>query len=491
MMTRSNTGLEQQVERFWRRLEGKIARFGPEETVVVGLSGGPDSLALWDALANGIHPVTGLVAACLDHGLREVAAREVAALRRLVEGAGAMFHTARVDVPALARDEGLSVEEAARVARYRFLARVAQEEGARLVAVGHTADDQAETVLMHFLRGSGLAGLKGMLPVGPLPGAGEAFTLLRPLLSVQRVDIEAYCNARALQPFFDASNLDRTYFRNLLRHEIMPALDAVNPGLSRRLRQTANILAADEAALTSETQKLLPRLLRSGVDDHAILSLSGWRALPLSQRRRVLRAGANELEPGLRDVSFETIETARRVAERGHVGQRATLPAGITLTVGYDTLVLTRAGAAQPLRLPQLDASEAVPLALPGRLPLAHGWHLQAERELQPDLERIGANRDPWRVWIALPASTAALKVRPREPGERFQPLGLEGSHQTVKQMMINRKVPAAARDRWPIVALPEHLAWIAGQHMDLRVAVTAESEAVWRLRCIAPEENA
>jgi tRNA(Ile)-lysidine synthase len=201
--------------------------------LVVAVSGGPDSLALLHLLSRReLHPAANLVVGHLNHQLRPSAAADATFVAETAAAWGLECHTESVDVAGLARRDGLSLEEAGRGARYQFLARLAHAVGAAHVAAGHNADDQAETVLMHFLRGAGLSGLRGMRPAGPLPG-DPAITLLRPFLTTGRAEIEAYCQEHGLAPLTDASNTDTTYFRNRLRHELLPYLAGYNPGHPR------------------------------------------------------------------------------------------------------------------------------------------------------------------------------------------------------------------------------------------------------------------
>ncbi|HFD38988.1 MAG TPA: tRNA lysidine(34) synthetase TilS, partial [Anaerolineae bacterium] len=222
------------------------------DRVVVGVSGGPDSLCLLHLLHRlQAEYDLALHVAHLHHSLRGADADADAAFVRQIAAAWGLPCTVeQADVPALAAEGKLAVEEAARQARYAFLRRVAIGVGARIVAVGHNADDQAETVLMHFIRGSGLAGLRGMLPRAPYPqftnpqstnsqSTSPHLTLIRPLLDISRADILAYCDRHGLTPRFDRSNLDTTYFRNWLRHEALPLLARHNPNVDQVLRRTA------------------------------------------------------------------------------------------------------------------------------------------------------------------------------------------------------------------------------------------------------------
>ena len=278
-----------------RQYAQRYRLFSPGETVVVGVSGGPDSLCLLHLLRRLAPELRlWLHVAHLHHGLRGAEAdADAAFVAELADCWGLPCTVGRADVAALAREAGLSLEEAARQARYRFLAGVAEAGGAATLAVGHNADDQAETVLMHFLRGSGAAGLRGMLPRTPLddyrllqaatipiasghrvtalrsprwrqvfvvyswtaqplavsgadgdasdpppsPGprvpASPRLHLVRPLLSISRAEIEAYCAEYRLAPRTDRSNEDTIFFRNRLRHELLPLLETYNPGIRR------------------------------------------------------------------------------------------------------------------------------------------------------------------------------------------------------------------------------------------------------------------
>jgi tRNA(Ile)-lysidine synthase TilS/MesJ len=210
--------------------------------------------------------------------------------------------------------------------RYGFLAEVAQQVDASAVAVGHHADDQTETVLMHFLRGTGLAGLKGMSPKMDLASLrvirdrsmssspGSRIHLVRPLLSVPRAEIEGYCRANHLWPRFDRSNLDMTYLRNRLRHELLPFLETYNPNIRALLRRTADVASADHELLTELRDRAWAESVRGENANGISFDLLGWRALPLALQRAILREAAYRLCPELRDVGYVHIAQAVEIA---------------------------------------------------------------------------------------------------------------------------------------------------------------------------------
>lgn len=449
--------------------------------LVVGVSGGPDSLALLHALGHTIAPGQ-LIVAHLDHQLRPESAADATFVRQLAEAAGLDFYVKTVDVAQMAGELQQSLEEAGRLARYEFLADVARETGAAAVVTAHNADDQVETVLMHILRGSGLAGLRGMLPAMPLPNAPDIW-LVRPLLQVKRSDIEDYCAAHGLQPLTDATNLDTTYFRNRLRHELLPLLESYSPQINRRLQNLANVVAADYELLNTLSAAAIEDLVVLFGPDWVLLNRRQWDLLPLSLRRSTLRSAVAQLAPELRDVGFATIEAARTMAEAQRSGQKAHLPGGVVLQVTADSLLLTKGTGIPPGIAPQLMSTEPQVLPVPGQVKLVGGLALVAELMSHPPLKQVKTNKDPWTAYVALEKSET-LVVRPRRVSDRLQPLGLDGHSASLKKIMVNRKIPAGLRALWPVVATADHPVWLSGHLVDERHRVTGESKRIVRLIC-------
>ncbi|HLF00399.1 MAG TPA: tRNA lysidine(34) synthetase TilS, partial [Anaerolineales bacterium] len=334
------------------------------ETLAVGVSGGPDSITLLHLLTRLRDEYDlKLIAAYLDHGLRAESGRDAEFVARTAGAWGVATEIERVDVAVLAKTEHLSIEEAGRTARYNFFARVADT-----VAVAHNADDQAETVLMHFLRGSGMAGLRGMMPKSTWPMAdGKLLTIIRPLLPVPRTDIEAYLAQHQLDFVTDATNADRTFFRNRLRHDLLPYLEGYNANIREVLRRTADVMAGDyellrglieeawdEVVILSapevrevspgqtlaepETLRLRGSSSRSAQGDMIKFKINRWRALPLALQRALLREAVHRLKPDERDADFTPIDAAARWAQTAESGHTADLLGGLCLSVVGDEL---------------------------------------------------------------------------------------------------------------------------------------------------------
>lgn len=478
--------LRQHVAAALRDIGQKAGAEVMRRPLVVAVSGGADSLALLDILCH-LLPGEQLIVAHLDHGLRPSSAAEAAAVVALAEARGLRCHVARDDVAALAAEQRLSLEAAGRDARYAFLARVVRFEGAAAVLTGHNADDQAETILMHLLRGAGPAGLRGMSPAAPLPGQPDLW-LLRPLLEVPRADIEAYCREMSLAPFTDDSNADTSFLRNRLRHELLPALERYNPQIRARLRETAAVLAAEDDLL-AEWEAFAWHSVALSDSDPVRLDRAAWLALPLALRRRLLRrAVAHSVahsvahgRPAGDTPGFQTLEAARLVAERGATGARASLGSNLFLYVVYEHLEIGASTSGGAGDWPQLPDDETHSLSVPGSIALP-GWRLTAEPVAAPHLAAITANADPWTAFVAVDAGEP-LFVRPRRPGERLRPLGL-GGERKLQDVMTDRKIPAAARRRWPLVATAAHPLWLPGHLLDDRARVRPDSPLVVRLRC-------
>jgi len=453
------------IERFATFLE-QNCWLSPERPTVVGFSGGPDSLCLLHLLWRLGYP---LIAAHFNHGLRPEAAADEAAARETALALGLPFHSEQGDVRSEASAGGLSIEEAGRSARYRFLFTLARQTGAQAVAVGHTADDQVETVLMHLLRGSGLSGLGGMRPRSFQPVWSEEIPLVRPLLRSWREEVERYLAEQGLQPVQDASNLDLTFFRNRLRNHLIPILETYNPKVKKLLWQTAEVLQGDEAVLETAVETAW-QACRPEIREGAIsLALEPWRALPTGLQRRVLRQAVGCLRPALRDIGFETVERGLSLLNRTEQGGEIDLASGLRLFREGERVWIAGWGSDLPAGgWPAVTESEILLLEIPGRLALSGDWVLEAEAvegKAIPHLSTAQSRQqvDPFQGWLDLDRLFLPLQVRARRPGDRFRPLGMQGHSLKLSDYFINVKLPRRARGAWPLVISAGEIAWIPG----------------------------
>jgi tRNA(Ile)-lysidine synthetase-like protein len=466
----------------------------PGDTIVVGVSGGPDSLCLLDILAR-LAPFQRLTlhVAHLNHGLRPEAAAEADFVREQSEKRGLAFHLESADTRSWAADHKQSVEEAARNLRYLFLAAMARRVGAGRVAVAHTQDDQAETVLMHFLRGSGLAGLAGMeakrvLPlVGQPPEAAEEQPaptyLVRPLLDVTRAEVMAYCAEAGLDPRFDPSNLDPAYYRNRLRHVLLPELETYNPKIWAVLARSAQVLRGDFEWHSQAVEALWHATALTTQDTGRMaFDRVRWLQLTDAQQRALLRKAAGQLLGGLHDIGYQPIESAARFSRTAMPGRSGQVARGLSLVISAELVCLV----VDSLRVEQVDSK--LPLVQPGGR-LAAGWRFETQVVAAAEWRnRSEAPEARWTVFVDGDRLSSPLSVRSRRPGDRFAPLGMGGHHMKLSDFMVNEKVPAAQRHRWPLVVGGDDIVWVAGLRLDERFRVRADSQRVIRLALIGPE---
>ena len=447
--------------------------------VLVGVSGGADSLCLLDILLQAGYPV---VVAHLDHQLRPEAEADLQWVKRLAEARGLPFTAQGVDVRADAEAHGITVEEAARILRYRFLFEQAEFYNAQAVAVGHTADDQAETVLMNFLRGSGLNGLKGM-HMRWLPNAWSSeIPLVRPLLYTWRRETEGYCRAHQLEYVQDESNQDTHYRRNLLRHEVIPYLEQVNPQLKTALVRMAHTLRSDQQIVESAVQKAWVDCVLDQQPDWVVFDQLKLNAQPVEIKRQLMRRSMAHIQGGLRDVDYESVMRAVTCLEQPSVKGQSDLIGGMSLLLEEDRVWVAKWSANLPgWGWPQVSGavtwSGDHPLSLPG------GWYLLAERVEADALLEASENPDPFQVYLDLGGQEPLLEVRSRQPGDRYQPLGMAEGSLKVSDYMINRKIPRRARAGWPLVCWQEQIVWIPGGPPAHPQRVRIETPGALRLR--------
>jgi len=314
----------------------------PSARLVLAVSGGPDSLCLADAvLAIAPHRMLRPVIAHLDHGLRgEDSAADADFVRAFAEARGVPCVVERVDVRAHAQAQKCSIEVAARTLRYRFLARVAEAHQAPWVALAHHADDQAETVLLRLIRGTGLTGLRGMQIQSPLPTAPH-LTAVRPLLRVLRADIERYCHEQHLNPRRDATNDALDYTRNRVRHELLPLLERYNPNIRAALVRLADTVAADLDVVAEATEAAFARLARAK-DDGFILDRRAWRALSTGLQRATLRWAAQQVRGESGELPYAAVEEARAVLNSNALSGDIALARDVRITVDKDFFIVRK-----------------------------------------------------------------------------------------------------------------------------------------------------
>jgi tRNA(Ile)-lysidine synthase len=450
--------------------------------LLVGVSGGPDSLCLLHIIHRLGYPT---IAAHVNHALRLEAEDESQIVKQFAADLEVEFITRRVDVSSFASEHSISIEEAARTMRYHYLFEQAEQKGASAVLVGHNADDQVETILMHLLRGSGLSGLRGMEYLSIPNPWSEHLPLIRPLLSTNRVEILKYLTENGLNPVSDNSNLDTTFFRNRLRHELLPILESYNPRIRENLLRAGQIMRGDYSVI----QKLVSdawekNLVRRG-PGYLAFQLSGLLELSPSIQRYLLRKAIDYHLPGLRDVDFDCIERGLGFLADAKQNGQVDLMAGLYMFKEGELLWLISGKTDLPSNdFPRIKPCIQFTLNISSTIYLDDGWQIEAVDVPDPlqAYEQSNANLDPFQAWLDAGEIKWPLLVRCRNVGERFQPLGMNGHSMKVSDMMINLKLPKRARATWPLVCSGEDILWIPGYRLSQLAQVIPGSRLVVHL---------
>lgn len=454
-----------------------------QQPLVIGVSGGPDSLCLLDLLHRLDYR---LIVAHLDHQLRPESAAEAEKVRQEAQQRGLPFVFEEININAYAQEKRLSIEEAARTARYRFLFQVAQDCQAQAVAVGHTADDQVETVLMHLLRGAGLAGLRGM-PYRSLPNPwSNIIPLVRPLLGAWRSEILQYLAEGGLQPNLDASNADLRYYRNRLRGELIPLLETYNPGVRQRLWQMAESLALDYGLVEERLNQAWQECLSRQGEGFQAFDLLCLRQQPEALQRHLLRKAAQASQPDLRDLDYAALQRGLALVRSADRSKTIDLADGIRLVREANTLWVVSGNRQIPApEVPQLLVTTPQVISVPGMLELGNDWHLQVERiDLGSGrIDEALANPDGYQAWLDAEKIVGPLVVRRRQPGDRLALMGMGGQSTKVSDLMVNLKIPARARAHWPVVVCGDEIAWIPGLRLAERFRLNPQSTAAIHLK--------
>jgi len=452
------------------RLITRIERFSahhslwrPETRVVAAVSGGSDSVALLHILNDlskaGVLRLDSV--AHLNHATRgDASDGDEAFCRSLADALGVPCIAERVDVPQRARQERLSIEVAARQARQAFLERVRASRGADRIATAHTADDQAETVLLRLVRGAGLRGLGGIAP--------SRDVWIRPLLSVSRAELRDELVERGQTWREDSSNLDLANPRNRVRHELLPYLAReFNPSARDALTRLADLARADEAALEAAAKSAAASVLHLEGDSVRVTT-EALSALPEAIQRRIVRQAVEMLGPGAAP-GLDDVDAVRSVA----AGERAAAEiCGLRVEPSGAFVVLVRSGLVPPAIAPF-----RFELPIPGVVHFGAGWTLEAEGPINRQSGFVSGSSE--QVAVDAAGLDGGLVVRNRQPGDRLTPLGLAG-RKKVQDVFVDRKVARDERDQVPIVTDRNgRIVWVAGHVLAEEFRVTGGTNTV------------
>ncbi len=445
------------------------------ETLVIGVSGGADSVCLLHILA-GWREELGLKlhVAHLNHQLRGAESdADASYVCGLAERLDIPVTVERRDVAAYRRGKHCSLEEAARELRYSFFVKVTKKVGTHRLAIGHTRDDQVETILMHLLRGTGTAGLRGLQPSSSMEyrEAKWHLTLIRPLLNITREETTAYCWEHQLAPRSDSSNVSLSFLRNRLRLELLPFLRNYNPNIDETLLRLANIADGDVSFIEEQASRLWAEVARR---EGGVIYLDKRKItrLPGALQRQLLKLAIAQLLGDVKNIEANHIEAMVGLITKP-AGKRLYLPRELVFLAEYDQMVLAP-DSASLCSLPVIE--NKFQLNIPGETTLP-GWRVRASIFEG----RVVEERGGFIASFDFDRAGSQLIARQRQWGDQFQPLGM-AQPKKLYGFMVDAKIPRAWRDRIPIVCSPERILWVVGWRIDDRVKVTESTKRILHL---------
>ncbi len=443
------------------------------EAVLVGVSGGPDSVALLHLLADRA-PGLGLrlAIAHLHHGLRPDADRDEQFVRRMALVLELPFYSRRADVRGRQRLRRLSLEEAARQVRYAFLEEIAARQGFAKIALGHHADDSAETLLLNLLRGSGRLGLGGI----PAVRDGK---IIRPLIMAQRADIMAYVAIRGLATVADVTNAEEIYLRNRIRGRLIPHLERnYHPKVRTVLGHTGLILRDEEEWLESLIDPMVNESLIADGDGGIALNASVLSRMHVAAARRVIRRAIRRVKGDLRRIEFEHVERIRALTHRVGDAGPLHLPDGVRVWRRGPRVRI--AGGEDRAACGQLNPPPeyAYTVADCGTLSILETGDCLDLTAMSIDALPVPLPNGRQQAFLDLDAVRFPLVVRNFRPGDRFVPLGAPGT-QKLKKFFSDHKVDRQERRKCPLLVSAGRILWVAGHRVDAGAAVTPQTRRV------------
>jgi tRNA(Ile)-lysidine synthase len=445
----------------------------PGDKVVLGFSGGADSVALLHILKELQQTLQfQLYAAHINHGLRGQAAREDAEFAEdLCKKCGIPFFLKEVDVRSLAKELNQTEEEAGRVVRYGFFFEVMDKIKGNRIATAHHKNDQAETILHNIIRGTGMQGLTGIKPI-------RDGVIIRPLLDVSRREIEDYLQQKQLPYRVDASNANSAYTRNRIRNQLLPVLmQGYNPDIVDSLSRMGDILREEDDFLALYCSSLFKEIA-SSAREQIRLDLQRFRNYHPALQRRLVRLAVEEVRGDLDGVSHSHVEAVIRLTACSPTGSRTILPAGslnkrkVIAEVGYDSLLFRGRSRETPV------AAFEKALPVPGKV-ILEDLNLSVTSVLWDKSK--GFSFSSRCIYIDKDKLKGSLSLRQRRDGDRFRPLGMEGSKK-LKDYFIDKKIPREKRSRIPLLVDKENIIWVVGYQLNHDYRITDSTKNIIKI---------
>ncbi len=439
----------------------------PKDRILVAVSGGPDSVALLLVLLELKKEFNlSLYVAHVNHKLRgKESDQDQEFVRKLASDLKLKLYTGSFQVKKEAKKMKLSVEECAREIRYDYLNKLADKLKAQKIALGHNFDDQAETVLLRLIRGSGSLGLSGIPPVKD--------RIIRPLIEIKREEIEAFLEKKKIPFRVDSSNLRPDYLRNKVRLKLLPMLKKeYNPKIEEVLNRTASILRAEEKFLNQEAEKAYLKVMLREQNDKIILDSKRFFSYDDSLKRFMIRNCVKKLKGDLMELTFDKVESLLNLIQQGKSGKRVDLLDDIYGDITKDHLSIYK-------RKPQ---EFNYSLSLPGKRELKKLGVIIDSEILSFSSKKNIKNQDKWTAFLDMNKLKPPLRLRSRKNGDRFTPLGMRGT-KSVADFLVDAKIPRCDRDEVMLLTSQNKIAWVVGFRISEDFKVIKSTEKIIKIQ--------
>ncbi len=445
----------------------------PGDKIVVGVSGGADSIALLHVLQQiSKTKKYSLVVAHINHMARgEDSYCDAEFVKGVAEKLGLSFYLKEIDVGKERFQLKQSFQEAARLIRYQFLDEILEIVGGNKIALGHSADDQVETILMNIIRGTGLKGLTGIPQVRS--------NIIRPFLEINRVELESYLEENRISFRNDSSNNNRKYLRNRVRHDLIPHLESFNPGFKKNLQEMSGIVREDDGLLSQMTRDIFKQsiLIQEENEKQFSWNIGDFLSNPVALRHRLVRETFYQITGDMLGISAHHVREVVNLFESPKAGKTLNIPRGIKVTCSYDSVFFE-----QLVENARKDASGnktfSKSILIPGFTELTDD-QFRVQTQILEEKREFSSLNPNMQAFLDLEKTGLSIKARFFRAGDRFRPLGMLGNKK-LKSFFIDNKIPKFIRSRIPILTNDkDDIIWVYGQRIAHFCRVTDKTRKI------------
>lgn len=456
----------------------KSILFEKGDRVIIGLSGGPDSVCLFHVL----HSISRkydleLYAVHVNHLLRgSESEQDELYVRNLCKNFGIRLFVKRLSIEELAAERGLSLEEAGREARYEQFRLVAKEIGATKIAVGHNKNDQAETLLMRIIRGTGLEGLKGM--------EYKRGSIIRPLLDIERREIEVYCESNKLNPRTDSSNLENIYTRNKIRLDLIPQINKMfETDITETLFRMSKLLREDNEYIEQNAVIIYNQCIAGRKDREIHLDIPKIQECHKAIAKKIIRMAIKDVKGDTKGIESNHVDKVLELVYKAKTGLQYHLPSQVRIRITYGLLEISC--GKNEAAFPEYEET----IRIPG-VTTVEQMNLQVQAEVLDigKIESIAVNEKALEQVFDFDMLSKGINIRNRRNGDVFRPYKSNGTKK-LKEYFIDSKIPRDLRDKIPLIAKDKEIVWIIGSKISDKFTVTENTKSVLKLSCLNCKE--